>query len=119
MRFRDEPLEPGSELVDGAERYQVERFESRRTRDDAHWVHTKAIRTLPFLTAVADCFAAGLLAASLWRRGDATRTILIGRPRRNVHECTRAHAGSEHALALLLMRARSRAEAVEGARLAS
>jgi hypothetical protein len=36
---------------------------------------------LPFLTAIAGCFADGLFAAALLRRGTSTRTIRIARPR--------------------------------------
>ena len=49
-------------------------------RDD-HWAQTRALAALPFLTQIADCFAAGLYAAARWRRRGETRTILIERPR--------------------------------------
>ena len=49
-------------------------------RDD-HWAQTRALAALPFLTQIADCFAAGLYAAARWRHRDETRTILIERPR--------------------------------------
>ena len=48
---------------------------------DPMWLHSCAVASLPFLTEAAECFAAGLFAAALFRRGAAVRTILLGRPR--------------------------------------
>ena len=49
--------------------------------NDENWARTRAAVILPFLTAIASCFADGLFAAALLRRGTSTRTILIARPR--------------------------------------
>jgi hypothetical protein len=48
---------------------------------DANWTQTRAAISLPFLVQIAGCLADGLFAAASFRRGTATRTILIGRPR--------------------------------------
>jgi hypothetical protein len=59
--------------------------------DDEHWANTRAALALPFLSHIAGCFAGGLFAAASFRRGAATTTILIERPRLRVRR-DRLHA---------------------------
>src|SRR5262245_35417838 len=58
---------------------------------DDHWSQARAAAALPYLAQIAECFAHGLYAATLLRRGATTRTILIARPRLRV-QAGRLHA---------------------------
>ena len=64
---------------------------------DEHWAQARAAASLPFLSEIAGCFADGLYAAASFRRGAATRTILIGRPRLRVRR-GRLHASDQPAV---------------------
>ena len=64
---------------------------------DEHWAQTRAALSLPFLTEIAGCFADGLFAAASFRRGAATTTILIERPRLRVRR-DRLHASDQPAV---------------------
>jgi Domain of unknown function (DUF6745) len=65
--------------------------------NDANWAQARAAISLPFLSRITQCFVDGMFAAVSFKRGAATRTVLIGRPRLRVRR-GRLHAPNSPAV---------------------